>query len=120
MIRKRSDNVKPGCGIDDDLGSDFTKKFNSYRGNYYQPDYPGGTKGGSESGSHEPANERSQPGEYTSNDSGLRNVLDFQFSAESRDIFDDVTANQRPRGDDNWGFDAPGPISHGVNRKQGK
>jgi len=25
-IRKRSDNVKPGMGIDGDLGSDYTKK----------------------------------------------------------------------------------------------
>jgi hypothetical protein len=103
-IRKRNDSVKSGKGIDGDLGEDFVKP-----GPDMQFGYPG-----------QRSKESSYAGAYTENKSGLTRTEDFQFGAESRDIFDDVTANQRPRGDDNWGFDAPGPIKAGVNRKQGK
>jgi hypothetical protein len=51
-------------------------------------------------------------------DMSLRQGTEAQFAWASRDIFDDVNANSRPRGDDNFGFDATGPIKAGVNKKQ--
>jgi hypothetical protein len=91
-IRKRDDSVKSGKGIDDDLGSDFTKSYAKDPWGY------GGasTKGGSEGNGHEPSDERSYAGAYTENESGLVQGEDFQYSAGVRSIWDDTTANQDP------------------------
>jgi hypothetical protein len=101
MKRKHFDNVKPGKGIDGSEGESWTKDHNvpNRRGD----SYPGGDDG-----------ERSQPGAYTSNRSGLTQGTDFQFSAASRDIFDDVTENQ----DQNVSSDPHNKITAGVNRSQ--
>jgi hypothetical protein len=107
-IRKHFDNAKPGCGIDDDLGADYTKK---YKTPMDDPGvYPGRDK-----------RERSQAGSYTDNESGLTRTDNFEGSdssnfggSGSRDIMDDVESNQNPNGE----FDTTGPIRAGVNRSQ--
>jgi hypothetical protein len=107
-IRKRKDSPpKPGMGIDGTEGEDFSRKYAKDPWGY------GGASQGSET---------SYGGEYSPNSDGdaaqRTSSKDFQFWAETRDILDDVEANSRPRGDDNFGFDATGPIKYGVNKKQ--
>jgi hypothetical protein len=102
MKRYRDDSVKPGCGVDETEGEDYTKKFNV--GNMNNPDvYPGGQ-----------GSERSRAGNYTTNDAGLRRDDDFEGSAGSRQIWQDVEDNQNPNGE----FASTGPIRAGVNRGQ--
>jgi hypothetical protein len=107
-IRKRNDSVKPGCGVDDDLGADFTKKYKTAMDD--PSVYPG-----------QRSEESSYAGEYTSNDSGLTRTDNFEGKSGSRfggsvsrDILDDVETNQNPGGE----FDTTGPITAGVNRSQ--
>jgi hypothetical protein len=107
-IRKRNDSVKPGCGVDDDLGADYTKKYKTPMDN--PSVYPG-----------QRSNESSYAGAYTSNDSGLTRTDNFEGpdssnfgGSGSRDIMSDVESNQNPNGE----FDSCGPIRAGVNRSQ--
>jgi hypothetical protein len=113
-IRKHDDRVKPGCGIDDDLGSDYTRKFNvpdmqdAYPGNREVPEERD-IKG---------RKVRHSPGyaAYTSDDDAglVHRTDDFETGSASRQIWEDVEANQNP-GDE---FDTTGPIRSGVNGSQ--
>lgn len=99
-IRKHNDSRKRGQGIDGGLGEDFTK---AHAFNDVQFGYPGGQ-----------GSERSKPGKYGTNDAGLTRTDDFEHGSASRDILDDVEANQNPNGE----FDSTGGIRAGVNRSQ--
>jgi hypothetical protein len=84
-IRKRNDSVKPGCGADGDLGSDFTKQHrtNPWKSNP-KDDYlsPQGA------------------GKYQDADASfLRNKLPDEATAPtSRDIFDAVEGQSSDSG----------------------
>jgi hypothetical protein len=106
-VRKHDDSVKAGCGVDGTEGENYTKAYNV-------PDmqfaYPG-----------QRSKESSKPGAYTDNDSGLTRTDNFEGpnssyygGSVSRQIWEDVEANQNPDGE----FDTTGKISAGVNRSQ--
>jgi hypothetical protein len=83
MARRRDDSVKAGCGIDGKLGENFTKGGSDP----WNP--PTLTDDLTDKGS----------GAYTRNDhAGLRQKLPAEAATRSRDIFDDVTANQPDSG----------------------
>jgi hypothetical protein len=116
MLRKRNDSVKPGKGIDGDLGEDFVKPGPDmnfgYPGNINVP----------ETNDFKGRKVRNSPGyaAYTSDDdAGLRRAAaSDERGWATRDIFDDVIANSDIRGDS---VNAnTGPIKYGVNRKQEK
>jgi hypothetical protein len=102
MKRKRDDSVKPGKGINGTLGENYSRAYAvdpwSYPGekskeSVYEPAYSPASDGAS--------------AQRTSAD-------DFQFTAATRQIWQDVEENQNPGGE----FDTTGPIKAGVNRKQ--
>jgi hypothetical protein len=99
-IRKRNDAVKRGRGIDGGLGEDYTEA-----GAFNDVDfgYPG-----------QRSKESSYAGAYTNNRSGLTRTDGFEHGSASRQIWEDVEANQNPGGE----FDSTGPIKAGLNRKQ--
>lgn len=101
MKRRHDDSVKPGRGIDDDLGSDYTKRYVTPMDD--PSIYPDQRR-----------KETSHPGAYTSNDSGLTRTDDFEHGSASRQIWQDVEDNQRPGGE----YDSTGAIKSGVNRSQ--
>jgi hypothetical protein len=117
--RFRDDSVKPGCGIDDDLGADYTKKYNVPD---MQDAYPGNIEV-SEQRDTKGRRVRVNAGHaaYSDDDAGLTRTDNFEgpdssyyAGSGSRQIWEDVEANQNP-GDE---FDTTGPIKAGVNRSQ--
>jgi hypothetical protein len=110
-IRKRNDAVKGGRGIDGTQGEKWTKQ--------------GLTGPDSMTYAYENGPERSydplakpRPGDAGAEVGmdqtlGRRNVRDFQWRSETRDVWSDVTANDGDTG----GFS--GPVKYGVNRSQG-
>jgi hypothetical protein len=102
VIRKRNDSVKPGVGINKDLGSDYTKQHrtdpwdSNPKGNYKSPRGAGAYQDG--------------------NADFLRNVppgagtggTGESLQGGTHDILDDVEANA------NAGTDRTGPIKYGV------
>jgi hypothetical protein len=102
VIRKRSDNVKPGRGIDGTEGENYTKEY--ARSTWDHPSIGG-----------EDINPKGH-GKYTSDESGLRNKAPGagtggtgeSLQGGSHDIWDDVNKNS------NSGTDKTGPIKYGV------
>lgn len=111
-IRKHNDSVKSGKGIDGDLGEDFVKPGPDmnfgYPGNINVPE-DRDIKG---------RKVRNSPGyaAYTSDDDAplTRTAGNDERGFASRQIWEDVEANQNPGGE----FDSTGPITAGVNRSQ--
>jgi hypothetical protein len=96
MKRRRDDSVKPGAGIDNDLGRSYTRRNRSSTWSYGEED-------------------QSKYDDDT-NVPLADEVCDIQFMWATRDIFDDVNANSDIRGDS---VNAnSGPIKYGINRKQ--
>jgi hypothetical protein len=76
-IRKRDDSVKPGCGIDGAEGENFTKRGTD--------PWNSNPAGNSNSASH---------GKYTNNDdAGLKERQPWEVGAKTRQILDEVEAN---------------------------
>ena len=110
-IRKRDDSVKPGRGIDGAKGENFTKQ---YRGDplTVRPDCAASERSYSRLDRDNGGDKWAEIGLSQTN--GMRNRRDFGYRADTRDIFDDVQANDGPRGG------ASSAITAGVNRSQGK
>jgi hypothetical protein len=121
VIRKRNDSVKSGKGINGSLGENFTKV------NRTDP-WTVTPSGGSERSYSR--NSKRTPGDRWSEvdvsqfgPGGVRRPDDFQYAGgsvaggsrrtSSRDIFDDVQANDGPRGG------ASAAIRYGVDKDQG-
>jgi hypothetical protein len=109
MKRYRDDSVKPGRGIDRNKGANFTD-------NAIDPwtSVPAG--GNERSYSRNSGSNRGD--QFIERGADSQNLLrqgeDFMFRAGTRDVFDDVVANDG--GSPNGGFS--GPIKYGVNRSQ--
>jgi hypothetical protein len=111
-IRKRDDSIKGGRGIDGTQGEKFTKQgITSHLGQ-------DGTYSDRKERGYSPNAKRSSGDNYVEvgvTDAGLRQVDDFGYRAETRDIYSDVDGNSEGT---NGGFS--GPVKYGVNRPQGK
>jgi hypothetical protein len=109
-IRRRNDSVKPGAGIDGTKGEDFSKPHGSGTSEFYK-DVNAPER------SYSPNSKRTKGDQWLEvgkTDPGLRNVPDFGYSADSRDIWSDACEGN---GETNSGFS--GPVRYGVNKPQG-
>lgn len=99
MKRRRDDSVKPGKGIDDGLGENFSRQHRVSPWDRPTTERDPDSVGPIDDESQMPARDANR---------------DIQFMWGTRQIWQDVEANQRPNGE----FDSTGPIKAGVNRKQ--
>jgi hypothetical protein len=120
-IRRRNDAVKSGRGIDGAKGENFTRQYNQNSWNVTPSG--GNERSYSRNAKKAPGDRWSEPADVSQfGPGGVRRPDDFQYAGgsvadgsrrtSSRDIFDDVQANDGPRGG------ASAAIRYGVDKDQ--